>query len=128
MTELIREHRIARAADASEFYFEEGCYIVEYWNTADDEDLSVARARVPVGVTTRAHVLHGIVERYLIVDGVGEMEVGDAAPVALGPGDMVLIPAGVRQRIRNRGSEDLVFLAICTPRFTVAAYEDVEET
>jgi len=30
----------------------------------------------------------------------------------------------VAQRITNIGDTDLVFLALCTPRFTRAAYED----
>ena len=42
------------------------------------------------------------------------------------PGDVVVIPASERQRIANIGNKDLVFLAICTPRFERAAYEDLE--
>jgi mannose-6-phosphate isomerase-like protein (cupin superfamily) len=38
----------------------------------------------------------------------------------------VLIPAGVAQRIANAGDDDLVFLAICTPRFEHSAYEDID--
>jgi oxalate decarboxylase/phosphoglucose isomerase-like protein (cupin superfamily) len=38
---------------------------------------------------------------------------------------VVLIPPSTRQRIANTGPGDLVFLAICTPRFTQGAYEDV---
>jgi len=30
------------------------------------------------------------------------------------------------QRIANTGGGDLVFLAICSPRFVQAAYEDVD--
>jgi mannose-6-phosphate isomerase-like protein (cupin superfamily) len=33
-----------------------------------------------------------------------------------------VIPPGARQRIASGGIEDLVFLAICTPRFERAAY------
>ena len=39
---------------------------------------------------------------------------------------MVLIPPGTRQRITNTGDADLIFLAVCTPRFTRVAYEDLE--
>jgi oxalate decarboxylase/phosphoglucose isomerase-like protein (cupin superfamily) len=38
----------------------------------------------------------------------------------------VLIPPSCPQRIANIGQGDLVFLAICTPRFKQAAYEDVD--
>lgn len=37
-----------------------------------------------------------------------------------------VIPPGVRQRIKDTGDEDLVFLALCTPRFRKEAYREVE--
>ena len=55
------------------------------------------------------------------------MEVGDLEPQELNAGDVVLIPAMCRQRITNIGQEDLIFLAICTPRFSAAVYEDLED-
>ena len=36
----------------TEYYFEEGCFIAELSNSPQYPDLSVARARVPVGVTS----------------------------------------------------------------------------
>src|SRR5262245_42279245 len=71
-----------------------------------DPDVSIARARVPPGVTTRWHCVDGAVERYVILGGEGRVEVGDLAPQDVGPGDVVLIPAGCRQRITARGSRD----------------------
>ena len=112
----------------NEYYFEEGCFIKELHNTANDPAVSVARARVRPGETTRWHRLAGICERYVIVEGTGVVEIGEAAPVAVGPGDTVIIPPGIRQRITNTGSGDLIFLAVCTPRFVPQAYEDVEES
>ena len=109
-----------------EYFFVEGCFITEGWNTSADEAVSIARARVEPGVTTRWHRLWGVTERYLILEGRGRVEVGDGPPEDVGPGAGVLIPPGVRQRITNRGDVDLIFLAICTPRFTLAGYEDVE--
>ncbi|HQV16296.1 MAG TPA: hypothetical protein PK620_15390, partial [Denitromonas sp.] len=41
-------------------------------------------------------------------------------------GDTVVIAPGQRQRIRNPGAVDLLFLAVCTPRFVPSAYTDVE--
>lgn len=110
----------------SEFYTEEGCYIVELSNTPEDPMVSIARARVKPGRTTRWHRLQGITERYIIIEGHGCVEVGDLSPKEVGAGDVVLIPPMCRQRISNAGSEDLIFLAICTPRFLSAAYEDIE--
>ena len=111
-----------------EYYFAEGCFIIELSNSPADPDLSVARARLGPGCTTRWHRLEGISERYVLIEGTGRVEVGALAPVEVKPGDVVLIPAGERQRITNTGVDDLVFLALCTPRFVEEAYEDVDET
>ncbi|HWT53403.1 MAG TPA: cupin domain-containing protein [Rhodocyclaceae bacterium] len=110
----------------AEYYMDERCHIVEVLNNAADPHLSIARARVEPGVTTRWHCVHGTVERYVIQAGYGLMELGDLPPQAVGPGDVVLIPAGWRQRITNAGSDDLIFLAICTPRFRFESYADVD--
>src|SRR5512133_3792212 len=99
-----------------EYYFEEGCFITELHNTEDDPAVSVARARVEPNRTTRWHSLENIVERYLLVEGCGRAEIGTEEPRDVGPGDIVLIPAGCRQRITNTGANNLVFLAVCTPR------------
>ncbi|MEG3792518.1 cupin domain-containing protein [Lysobacter sp. CCNWLW3] len=112
---------------ASEFYISEQCHVVELSNGDDDPELSIAQVRVTPGVTTRWHRLVGTAERYVIVEGRGCIEIGDLPPQEVGPRDVVLIPPGCRQRIANLGHGDLVFLAICTPRFRPEAYEDVDE-
>lgn len=112
---------------ATEFYTDEKCFIMEVSNSDADPDLSIARARVAPGVTTRWHRLKGIAERYLILSGQGRVEVGELPPEPVGPGDVVLLPPMCRQRITNIGDADLVFMAICTPRFTAEAYEDIDE-
>ena len=66
MTPLIKRLELDR-----EYYFAEGCYINELSNAEHDPAVSIARARVPVGVTTRWHALTGVVERYLIGAGRG---------------------------------------------------------
>lgn len=108
-----------------EFLTPEGCHIIEISNSPDDEAASIARARVAPGVTTRWHRVKDTAERYVILEGRGLVEVGELAPQEVGPGDVVLIPPSVRQRIGNVGDEDLIFLAICTPRFRNEAYEDL---
>ena len=108
-----------------EFYISEGCFITEWSNTSEDPAMSIARARVPPGITTRWHRLAGTTERYVILQGEGRVEVGDLGAKAVGPGDVVLIPPACRQRITNIGKTDLVFLAICTPRFTNQAYKEL---
>ena len=111
----------------SEIYTSERCYITELSNTSDDPEVSVARARVEPGVTTRRHRLKGTVERYVIISGTGLAEIGEDPPREVTAGDVVLIPPMRPQRITNIGPGDLIFLAICSPRFTQDAYEDVDE-
>ncbi len=111
-----------------EYFFTENCFITELSNSEEDPDVSIARARVEPGVTTRWHHLINTVERYYILEGSGLVEIGDEKPQPVGPGDVVLIPPLYRQRIRNIGNQDLIFLAICSPRFTLEVYEDLDQT
>lgn len=110
----------------SEYYFDEGCYIIEYSNSDSDPEVSVARALVKPGKTTRWHRLIDTTERYVLIEGKGIVEIGDVPATELGPGDTVIIPPGCPQRITNSGTTDLVFLAICSPRFVPGCYEDIE--
>jgi mannose-6-phosphate isomerase-like protein (cupin superfamily) len=117
---------VYRFKPESEFCTEERCYIVELANTSSDETCSIARARVEPGVITCLHAVLDTVERYVILEGEGEVEIGDNPAVWVGPLDVVRIPRNVPQRIRNVGQTDLIFLAICTPRFRQEAYVDLE--
>jgi len=119
---------VFRAADAGEFYTDERCWIREWSNSPRDEQASIAQARVAAGITTRWHRLEGITERYVILEGSGRVEVEGLQAQEVGPGDVVLIPPGCAQRIACLGEKDLIFLAICTPRFRPEAYRDVEDT
>ena len=122
-------HEQVRVMDlGTEFHTDEGCFITELSNIPEDADASIARARVRPGVTTRWHRLHGTIERYVILSGAGRMEVGELPAQDVAPNDVVLIPPGCRQRITCTSGEDLVFLAICTPRFRPEAYEDIGGT
>ena len=109
----------------AEFWTEERCSILESWNDDADADASIARARVAPGVTTALHRV-AVHERYVILDGRGEVRVGDLAPTLVGPGDVVVIPAGVPQQITNVGDADLVFYCVCTPRFRPDGYESLD--
>jgi mannose-6-phosphate isomerase-like protein (cupin superfamily) len=117
---------IKRQNPGSEFYIPEGCHIIELSNTPDDPELSIARARVEPGVTTRWHRLKNTGERYYIVQGSGSVEIGDLPAQEVDPGDVVIIPPMCPQRITNIGSTDLIFLAMCTPRFSPDTYQDIE--
>jgi len=111
---------------SAEYYTAECCYINELSNQAHDPAVSIAEARVKPGVTTRLHRLHGISERYVVLAGCGFVAVGGLPMQQVNPGDVVLIPPGCAQQISNTGQTDLVFLAICSPRFQQHAYEDIE--
>ena len=93
----------------AEVPIEEGCFITELSNSAADPEVSIARARVPPGVTTRWHRVKDTVERYVILEGKGRVEVGTRTPEDVGPGDVVLIPSAAPQRITEyrRGRPDL---------------------
>lgn len=117
---------VKRPEGGKEYFTPEQCYILEVSNSPDDEAASIARARVAPGVTTRWHRVRDTAERYVILEGRGRVEVGELPAQEVKPGDVVLIPPSVRQRIANSGKEDLVFLAICTPRFRNEAYEDLQ--
>ena len=110
-----------------EFYTAEKCYVTELSNTPDDPDVSIAHARVKSGVTTRWHRLKGTFERYFIISGIGVVEIEEKSPQEVTADDIVLIPPMCRQRITNIGKDDLIFLAICTPRFTQDIYEDIDD-
>jgi mannose-6-phosphate isomerase-like protein (cupin superfamily) len=109
-----------------EYLFDaEGCYITELSNSPADPAVSIAKARVEPNVTTTWHRLTGVTERYCILEGNGVVEVGDEAPKNVSVGDVVIIPPMTRQRISNIGQTDLIFLAICSPRFTPECYESI---
>jgi mannose-6-phosphate isomerase-like protein (cupin superfamily) len=117
---------VRHVQESAEFMTPEGCWILESWNDEADPALSIARARVAPGVTTKLHRVRGLIERYLIISGSGLVTVGDLRAERVAAGDVVVIPAGVSQKIENDGKVDLVFYAICSPRFTVEAYEQLE--
>ena len=116
--------RIVKADSLKETFLPERCFLYENWGS---EKVSIARARVESGVTTRTHHLEGIDEIYVIVKGEGLVEVGSLEPKTVREGDTVFIPAKTSQRITNNGKEDLVFYCVCTPRFREECYRDDDD-
>lgn len=109
-----------------EYYTQEKCHILELSNSSNDPDVSIARARVEPGVTTSRHRLKETCERYVILSGEGSVQIGRQSPKKVFPGNVVIIPAGYSQQITNTGDDDLIFMAICSPRFRPDVYEDME--
>ncbi|MFK7864979.1 MAG: cupin domain-containing protein [Pseudohongiellaceae bacterium] len=122
------DSEIKKLDPREEYFFREGCHIIEVSNSPNDKELSIARARVEPGRTTAWHQLKGTCERYVILQGSGEVEIGDVPKTHVAEGDTVIIPPQTPQRIHNSGFCDLVFLAICSPRFQIENYEDLEPT
>ena len=108
-----------------EFYLEERCYITEILNSDLHPDISISKARVEPGVTTKLHRLKNTGEKYYILSGSGLTEV-DGKISEVKTGDLVMIPENVSQRITNIGAVDLIFLCVCTPRFEMENYEEVQ--
>ncbi len=117
--------KIVHGASLKEAPTVERCFLYENWGSPK---VSIARARVKPGVTTRAHHLEGIDEIYVIVQGTGSVYLGNAKPEKVVEGDTVFIPAGISQKIANTGEADLIFYCVCTPRFTEECYHDDEAT
>ena len=117
---------ISRFDASTEFYAPERCHIVEIHNSESDANCSIARARVAPGVTTQLHSLKGTIERYVILEGKGSVEVGENPPELVAPLDVVCIPEGASQRITNIGDADLVLLCVCTPRFREENYITID--
>jgi len=109
----------------TEYYFKEGCFIEEWHNSSDYEDMSIARVRVEAKTETRLHVLDETTERYVILTGQGLVTVDNKSWVVK-EGDVVVIESGQSQKIKNEQESDLIFLAICVPRFQEKNYRDIE--
>jgi len=117
--------KIYQKEEHREYFFEEGCHILELLNTDECKDLSIARARVAPGEQTKVHRLNDTTEVYHIISGRGIVHIdGDTAEVS--EGDSVIIRPNMDQAITNVGDQDLIFYCICTPRFEKHNYQDTE--
>ena len=111
-----------RPDEQAEYPTAENVRILECWNRGADPRLSIARARLAAGESSEVHWLDGVDERFVILSGHGILEAGHVTDQSLAPGDVAFVPAGARQRLHNPGPDDLVFLCLCTPRFTPECY------
>ena len=111
--------------ESSEYYTEERCYIIEIMNK-EGIDFSIARARVKPGVTTARHAVNKTTEAYYILQGSGLVQSTNGFEKKVNPGDVMVFPPGIEQKITNLGIDDLIFLAICAPRFVPESYIHLE--
>ena len=120
--------KVVKADSLKEYFTPEGCFIYQNWGLASEGDkkVSIARARVEPGVTTKVHHLKGIQEIYLITNGIGKVQIGTLEPEKVTEGDVIIIPPNASQLIANIGKTDLIFYCVCTPAFTQDRYVDEE--
>jgi mannose-6-phosphate isomerase-like protein (cupin superfamily) len=122
------EPKIVKSSTLKEYLTPERCFIYESWGlvAASDPTVSIARARVAPGVSTKTHHLTGVQEIYVITQGTGIVEIGEQPPTEVSEGDTVAIPPGTKQKITNTAKTDLIFYCICTPAFTEGCYNSDE--
>lgn len=118
--------KVIQADSVEPFYTEEKCFIQELFNQDEHPNLSIAKAIVKPGITTKKHALSKTDEWYYILKGIGTMHI-DKESLSVKTGATIYIPADAIQSISNSGDEDLEFLCICNPRFKKEVYVNKEE-
>ncbi len=83
-------------------------------NDAVNVPYSLAHATLAKGEASVPHVLRNSTEVYFILEGTGKAHVGTEV-IIVQKGDLVFIPAGVKQYIENIGQSALLFLCIVSP-------------
>jgi len=117
--------------EAEAFITKDGSEIREIISPANSaiERQSLAEAIVHPGESTFLHIHKSSEEIYYILEGEGLMFVGDEQSIVK-KGDAIANLPGVSHKIKNTGDVPLVFLCICTPRYThedTALLEDKKE-
>lgn len=108
-----------RARDRAEpFTTKDGSTIRELLGltTASVRSQSLAEATLEPGEQTQRHYHAESEEFYFVLAGDGEMEI-DGERAAVGPGDAILIPAGVWHQITAGSDSELRFLCCCAPPY-----------
>lgn len=77
---------------------------------------SLAEARIAPGQSTTPHFHPQTEEIYYVLDGVGEMRIGEEVR-QVRAGDAIAIPPGAPHQIRNHGDATLKILCCCAPGY-----------
>jgi mannose-6-phosphate isomerase-like protein (cupin superfamily) len=81
---------------------------------AGSRRLDFRTSRYPTGGYVEPHV-HPVAEQvYYFLSGAGRAECGDETR-AVGPGDVMFVPAGVRHGLVSTGTEPLCFVVATSP-------------
>ena len=77
---------------------------------------SLAEARIAPGLATTPHYHPECEEIYYVLEGTGEMRIGDDVSLVR-RGDAIAIPPGAVHQIRNTGRSTLKILCCCAPGY-----------
>lgn len=86
-------------------------------NQHDNRQQSLAEAIVAAGQTTQLHQHRQTEELYHVLEGSGEMQLGNERFTVI-PGDTVCIPPGTPHCIHNLSNTALRFLCCCSPPYS----------
>jgi len=86
-------------------------------DTQGNKSQSLAEAIVKPGQSTLLHRHIKSEELYYIIQGKGEMTLGNEI-LDVSRGDSICIPPGTEHNIENTGTEDLKILCCCTPAYS----------
>lgn len=106
--------------DCKEFRSNDGCHLRELLHSRNDPvelPYSIAVARVEANESTYKHKLEQT-EVYYIISGSGLMYI-DKEVKQVKQGDVILIPPGAIQWMKNTGNIDINFIAIVNPPWTM---------
>ena len=117
---------LTQSSQDNPHWIEEGCFIHELLNHPLAES-SIARARVPIGEKTRWHTV-SVHEWYIVESGKGQVELDFQDGFEVLKGMNISIPPNTPQRILNTGEQELIFMCLCTPRFTPKYYTPLEKS
>jgi mannose-6-phosphate isomerase-like protein (cupin superfamily) len=110
---------IIHGRDVRPFIGDDGAVVRELASPANSSlrTHSLAEIVFEPGRSSFEHHHRATEEVYHILAGAGEMTL-DGTSQPIGPGDTVVIVPGVKHRLRNVGTSDLVIMAICVPAFS----------
>lgn len=115
----VREMFVRELKQCMEFVAGDKSILRELFNPLKDDlnlRYSLAHAVVKPGTVTALHKLKAS-EVYFILSGIGVMFI-DGESKKVKAGSAVYIPPDAKQRIKNTGKKDLVFLCIVDPAWS----------
>lgn len=88
--------------------------ICDGWRLLDQPDLVIIEERVPPGAAEVAHVHTRARQFFFVLNGVATLEF-DHRAVTVSAGQGVHVAPGIRHRLVNASTADVVFLVISAP-------------